>query len=69
MSSQTDIRRVHYLETHFPVDLLRNGHVPERFTWRENRNKMIHVQSVLDIAVARIRKRASRKGDNGTSRG
>ncbi len=48
-----DLQDVYWLETHFPVDLLHNGHMPERFTGNTHRTE----ETALRRAIKALRRR------------
>ena len=48
-----DLQEVYWLETHFPVDLLHNGHMPERLTVATHKAE----ENALQRAIKAIRRK------------
>jgi hypothetical protein len=55
--STADLSECYWIETHYPVDLIHNGHTPEKFTGKGRRREGLNA---FQKAIRAIRRRAKR---------
>jgi hypothetical protein len=55
--SNADLSECYWLETHYPVDLIYDGHTPERFTGQGRRREDL---SAFERAIRALRRKAKR---------